>query len=368
MSSGIDKTYDRQYSTKGVEWHGTAIPTDRINKDTIRDLFFKIHEGQNYTVIDGIVVPGDNTKLLVADFRGIRPDLEEKAANGATDEEGNPVKTLLTLHTPKEGYQVITNEQTFDAAEACVAGLEGAEFTSAFTLNRAKVFGVSVDIGQNELNVKRHNGKLDKILANLNVITSHDGSYACMAYDSTIRIVCMNTLRWSLQAAGDVGFKVYHTANADSAMRKFPELVNAILTGRAQFQNQMEYFDSVTLTHDEALYLVMVYLFNARPNKKETVPSSRIVNAAEEIKHLFVNGRGNLGQTYYDLLNGVTEYYTLGNGTGMRTSAQEKAFKADFGKAADHKNAFVNFLTGATGDEKEKLIGAGRRLYELAQA
>lgn len=367
MSSGIDPKYDKVYGCTRREdgsfetdWHGMTEGVDVLNDETIAAILPPIIEETPHVEIDGIRIANPHSKTLIADLRGIRPDLEGADA-------------FVTLHTPKKGYRVISNRQVWESAKACIAGISDAVIERAFTLETLTKFGVSVRIGEREIGVKRFNGVVDKTQCQLNVITSHDGSIACEAYDSTIRIVCMNTLRWSREAAGQVGFKVYHTKNADAAMENFPKLVNAILAGRVRFKDQMEAFDSVHLSKDEALYLALLFVESNKvvldKNKANEV-SKRNMNAAESIQNLFVNGMGNYGTTALDLLNGVTEHYTSGDGTGKGKSVTmaDKAYKAEFGKAAEHKEEFVNFLTGILPlhTDKSKWLEAiekGRKIY-----
>lgn len=345
MVLGCTKDAEGNFET---DWHGLTIGVDELNDEAVRPLLFNIIERPSFSDVDGIQVVNPNGKNLIADLRDVRPGLA-------------PEDALIHLHNPKNGYKVIPNRDVWEAAKRSVADVDGSRIERVFTLENLSKFGVSISIGEKEIGVKRFNGDVDKTLCQLNVITSHDGTFACEAYDSTIRIVCMNTLRWSRDAAGDVGFKVYHTKNAGEAMVKFPELVNAILKGRVRFKNQMEYLDTLPITKDEALYVTLFFLARNLSEEKKNLDgiSTRILNAGQSISDLFVNGKGNLGKTVLDLLNGGTEYWTGGDGTGMKASSAEKAFKADYGKAADHKEDFSNFLMGNLEIAKE----LGRKLY-----
>lgn len=350
---GSTKREDGSFET---DWHGMTRGVEELNDDTVRPVLFDIFEETPTVNIGGIAVPCGNSKALIADLRNARPEL---AVDGVFGENA-----FVHLHTPKNSYKVIPNREVWNAAKAAIAGID-AKIERVFTLENLTKFGVSIEIGEREIGVKRFNGTTDKTRCKLNLITSHDGQYACEGYDSLIRIVCMNTLRWSREAAGSVGFKVYHTKNASDAMVKFPELLNAILTGRVRFKDQMEYFDSIHLTKDEALYLALNFIDSQKVGTKKGsyLPlNTQNLNAAESIQELFLKGLGNFGQTSLDLLNGVTEYYTSGDGTGQKADKLDKAYKADFGKAAEHKEAFVNFLMKVSGNVAEA-VEKGRKLY-----
>lgn len=336
---GIEKPIDKVISTRNPEWHGLADVVSTIGDTEIAPLCFDIREGAVVVDLAGRQVKMGNHKALVADFRACRPDLV-----GTEDE-------LTPLHIPKNSYRAITNGEMWEALKKALNGI-GADVTCAGTLQAGKKFFMSVELlGESEATI---NG--DKFLSNLNFVTSHDGTTAAQAYDSNVRIVCMNTLRASLESAGEVGFKVYHTGNADVAVQNMGELVNAVLAGRANFRTSLEYLASVPMDARAAQEIALGYLL--RLSDKDEA-STRALNAAEEISNLFSRGKGNRGVTAYDLLNGATEYWTHGDGTGKKAGAGEKAFKAGFGTAADHKNAFFNLLMGGA-DAIARAREAGR--------
>jgi hypothetical protein len=183
------------------------------------------------------------------------------------------------------------------------------------------------------------------------------------AYDSTIRIVCLNTLRWSLEAAGEVGFTIRHTKNADIALQNLPELVNNILKGRVNFKEVMEYLETCKVDSNEALAMAAGYFMVESGAPKL---STRSLNAATEIVNLYANGLGNRGQSLYDLANGATQYWTSGGGVGIKADALTKAYKSEFGMAADHKNRFVEMLANEDERNRAKEIGKEALVEALA--
>jgi hypothetical protein len=224
-----------------------------------------------------------------------------------------------------------------------------AKITSIMTLENRKKFALSVNLGDDVMKV---NG--DEIHAHLNFVSSHDGTMNLKAYDSTIRIVCMNTLRWSLEAAGQVGFTIRHSKNAAIALDNLPELVNAILTGRIQFKEVMEYLNTCKVDSNEALAMAAGYFCLESGSPKL---STRSLNAATSIVDLFANGKGNNGKTLYDLANGATEYWTSGEGVGRKANDLTKSYKSEFGMAADHKSRFVELLADEDRRKSAKEMG-----------
>ena len=127
----------------------------------------------------------------------------------------------------------------------------------------------------------------------------------------------------------------------------------------------MEYLATVQVSAGDAEKIAAGYFVfgqSAGENKLEYELSSRTRNAIEGIAGLFANGKGNKGRTAYDLLNGATEYWTSGDGTGKKASRLEKVSKGLFGTAAEHKRAFVNLLTSRLEAAKE----AGEKALTIA--
>ncbi len=343
---------DLVYSVEGTEWHGLAKQVDAISDVEFDTLSHDIIESPVTCQVEGQTIALPNHKILVADLRKSRPDLDAD-------------KQFAPLHVPKNGYKVINNREVIECMKESFAGLD-VKITTAGTLEGAKKFFVSVDIGDSDLIINKDNFK-----AYVNFITGHDGTLAMTAYDSVIRIVCMNTLIASRQAAGEAGFSVYHTKNADLAMKNLPELFNAILKGRANLKEVMEYLESNKCDANDALAMACGY-FCLETDKAEL--STRAMNAAQGIVTLFSRGIGNKGETLYDLANGATEYWTSGDGTGSRkftrngkpvTSAADRAYRSQMGSAATHKEAFVAML--ANDDRRKDALRLGKQALALAQ-
>ena len=344
---------DLVYSVEGTEWHGLAKPVDAISDIEFDALSHDIIESPVTCQVEGQTIELPNHKILVADMRKSRPDLPEE-------------KQFAPLHVPKTGYKVINNRDVINCMKDSFTGLD-VKITTAGTLEGAKKFFVSVDIGDSDLIINK-----DSFKAYVNFITGHDGTLAMTAYDSVIRIVCMNTLMASRQAAGEVGFSVYHTKNADLAMHNLPELFSAILKGRANLKEVMEYLESNKCDQNDALAMAAGY-FCLETDKEEL--SSRSMNAAQGIATLFSRGIGNKGETLYDLANGATEYWTSGEGTGSlkanipkikQTSAADRVYKSSMGSAATHKESFVAML--ANEDRRKDALKLGKQAIALSLA
>lgn len=343
MAHGIEKT-DMMMSTEGYSWHRKDRLVEKIDEETATPLFFDVIESPLMVNIDGQLVNMEGYKSLVADHRLVRPDLA-------------PEDQLIPLHIPRDGYKVIKNRDIFHAAQEAIKEVDG-KITSIMSLESGKKFALTINLGDDVIKVNN-----DEIHAHLNFVSSHDGSLNLKAYDSTIRIVCMNTLRWSLEAAGEVGFTIRHTKNAEIALQNLPELVNNILKGRVNFKEVMEYLESCKVDSNEALAMAAGYFMVESGAEKL---STRSLNAATEIVNLFANGLGNKGRTLYDLVNGATQYWTSGQGVGIKADELTKAYKSEYGLAAEHKNRFVELLANEDKRNEARDIGKEALVEALA--
>lgn len=389
MSHGIVKPIDRVFSTEGTEWHGLAEPVETLTRETVKSILPTIIRGgmlldmgtagtvaelqksvasilsksrlkgqepkspsEFARVISDAVrstVKMPNHQGLVADYRQCYPELidSEETSGG-----------LVPLHIPKNSYFPIENGTIWDSMATALKDVD-AKITCAGTLEAGRKFFVSARLGDG--------GKFevngDSFLANLNFLTSHDGELAVEAFDSTVRVVCMNTFRMSRQAAGEVGFKVYHNQNASLAMPNLGPLVNRILTGRAEFRTNLEYLASVPVSLETAREILLGYFVQVTGAKQL---ATNAFNATDSILALFRNGKGNKGASLYDLFNGATEHYSGGDGTGSDAKPAEKVYKGVFGRASDHKESLFNLLMA--GESKlAEIAEAGREAAKLGK-
>jgi len=336
MAHCIELPWDQVYSIEGTEWHRIARHVDAISKDTIKEILFPVVQSPLFVNLDGRQVNLENHKVLVADYRKIRSDLPEG-------------EELVPLHIPKTSYEVIDNELIWETLEAGLKDCD-AKITSAGTLEKGRKFFISADIGSSEMIINK-----DKFKFYMNMISSHDGTISLYGYDSSTRIVCMNTLRSSMSASGEVGFKVYHTKGASLAMKNLPDLINAILMGRADLKQVMEYLATHKCDNNDAIAMAAGYF---AMETGEAKLSTRSWNAAQEISVLFSRGMGNAGKSLYDLANGATEYWTSGAGTGKGdTSDAKRVYRSSIGSAAEHKERFINRLADETTRQQMKELG-----------
>lgn len=339
MAHRIELPYDKVYSVVSREWHGMADLVKVINQETIKDILFPIIEGDITISIDGESVKMTD-KAIVADYR-FREDIAQ----------GERIRPLSVMG---KDYCVIDNQSIFNCVQQAIAdhGLD-AKIVTAGSVRSGKSFFLSLQ--QDDASKEVLKG--DNWDFYLNLTSSHDGIDALLAYLCGFRTVCWNTLRAGIDSA-DTKVSIYHKKNAALQMESLPEILLAMRNQQTEMIEALCHLAGITCSVEKAERIVCGYFSQLQDGNTEF--SGRSTKAVNEIVTTFQRGMGNRGETMYDLLNGVTEYYTSGQGTGQKSTLSDRAFKANFGSAADHKERFVNLLFDT--DSRKELEELGSRV------
>jgi hypothetical protein len=345
---------DYTVSIAGTEWHGKAHHEAEINEVTAKNCFFPIVTGTPSVEIETVNDAGEAEMKIIHlnDYKSVLADLRHR------EDLPEHFRTFHPLHTPKDSYRPISNKEIWDCMTRSIAGL-GVKITTIGTLDNCKKFYISVDLNGGEYQAT--NG--DKFSSYLNFLTSHDGTMMFEARDSMIRVVCMNTFRWSRAYDGAVKVAVPHTKNAAASIENLGAYFQSVLYGRQRIMENMDYLQTLTLeSPTEAAYAAAGFLSGRVGERAESL-STRSYNRAEEIKALTVRGMGNSGKSRYDLFNGFTEYFTHGDGAGGSKADKSKRWSVgNFGMAAKHKEDFLTLLTDE--DSYRETVAYGEKLVK----
>lgn len=337
MAHEIEIGMDRVITYGEPAWHRLdENHKTPLTKEILGKLFIPYLEGQANVNIDGVEVPLDGWKTIVADLREI-DDI---------DNDFRPV------HVASDKYEILQNEVLFDALQESLQGIN-YKIVSAGTLSGLKNFFISVEFEENS-NINLPDGSECKAFFNL--FTSHNGTKNASFYDSVLRIVCQNTARASFQAKGNQGFNISHTKNASVRINDMAKIVNNILLGRLQFEEKMAELYSIPCDLSAAERFTAGFL--ADKTRTEGALSTRSLNQMTEIVSLAWNGAGNRGGNMFYLAQGATEFWTRGNGTGgANKDLGRKAYSAEYGLGMDNKCAFLAALSDT--NQREKFIKRG---------
>ena len=340
MAHEIEIGTDRVITYGARAWHRLdENHQNPLTKETLNPLFIPYLEGQANVNIEGVEVPLEGWKTIVADLRNI------------DDIEGD----FRPVHVASDKYEILQNEVLFDAFRESLQGFK-YKIVSAGTLSGLKTFFTSVEFEENS-NINLPDGSECKAFFNL--VTSHDGTRNASFYDSSLRCVCENTIRMSLQTKGEQGFNISHTKNASVRIHDMAKIVNNIFHGRKQFEEKMGELYSISCDVSAAERFTAGYL--AEKTKAEENLSTRSLNQMSEIVSLAWNGAGNRGGNMFYLAQGATEFWTRGNGTGNeKKDMGRKAYSSEFGLGMENKRNFVSSLVNE--DRRNKLIKIGDRI------
>lgn len=273
-------------------WHGLEVIQPVITFD---------NSGLNWQVVEhpisagGAIIPG--WKALV------RPD------------------KALPLHVFKESYGVIQNSQIWEAMKAALSGIPH-EVVTAGSLGDCKRTFISIRLTDQPSSYVRG----DEFKDYLTFINSFDGFCKARLYGSNTRVVCQNTLNFSLADKGFFDLSVKHTSGAKVAFDRMAQTVQTYLQTKEAAYADLAKLAEQPLSLETAENLVAGFVFD------KVAVEGKAANQGKKMLQLFTKGKGNKGETRYDLLNGVTEYYTHETSPDNRGKALASNMLGTFGE------------------------------------
>jgi phage/plasmid-like protein (TIGR03299 family) len=138
--------------------------------------------------------------------------------------------------------------------------------------------------------------------------SSHDGTEATTLTFTSIRTVCENTLNAGLKGSKQ-SVSVRHTKGAQEAMQEAANLLGKSRTYWTKMREACQFLESMKVNTGEVEAFIKK-LFPDRKNEEtqETNTTAGVIAARERTRALFEAGMGNLGQSRWDLYNGLTQY------------------------------------------------------------
>jgi len=305
-------------------WHKVESTFDGLIRKAsdIPNIAFPIIS-QPRPLLDGQVFSGNNCRM---DIIGKHP------------------KHDIIIASASPEYKTIGNDTMLENVLAAFEthGIR-AILSFALTMNNCKKVSYAFEIeGANEFFV---NGN-DRHKQYINVTGAHDGTAGVQKFGSATRIVCDNTLQMALRGVKSLmDYSFYHSAKGVFDFSKLPQIIESSLLHASAYSKLAEQLGNRPLKLEEAKAIAAQMLSNG-----STDISTMTVNAADAIADTFQYGKGNKGENLYDYLNGVTEYYTSGDGSGKTVSKFQKMVSSDFGNGATKKSDVLYKLQTPKGD------------------
>ena len=239
--------------------------------------------------------------------------------------------THQALGVVGDGYIPIQNREAWDSIVEPLNNL-GYDFVvkSANTIDNGKMMFMQIHLNDAHFTVN-NNGEQDKFESYLTVWNSHDGNMALTVGDTKVRIWCYNTFMDALRSAGCL-FKhsIAHSGNVSMKIEGMKIATELKLERDIQTQADLQKLAGMELRRQEAKEFAYGFLQSA---------SARSSNQAESIFKFFNKGIKCYGNTRYDMVNAVTQFYTHGDDskdTHWKNIAEERGC-AD--RQIDRRNA-----------------------------
>ena len=214
--------------------------------------------GLGYTV-DTAMSPEDALRLAGLDWTvfkstGIRADNLDIEATASSDRFcaviRNDTNNILSVQSPD--YQLVQNHEVFNLAYSLGANVK---VESALSLQGGKKI-VCLLRGDSFAPSNSHYDVITKYFA---LISSHDGSIALTGLPTSVRVVCMNTLRMAINSA-KTGNRFTHIGNMEQKKYDMSQaLANYTKTGEV-FQETVNHLSKTLWTTEQLQrFFVSVY-------------------------------------------------------------------------------------------------------------
>jgi len=157
--------------------------------------------------------------------------------------------------------------------------------------------------------------KGDVVAIGIRCADSINGKMSFVLTDFEFRLWCTNGC--SKMHKGDISYKYRHSknieVNVDKAIKAFQAQILALESVKRRFQGWAD--AEVSPLERTTIVDTILQFDETEKNPKKTV------NVRDRIQELAVTGRGNSGQSLWDIFNGVTEYTTHeANTRGAKTT------------------------------------------------
>jgi phage/plasmid-like protein (TIGR03299 family) len=238
--------------------------------------------------------------------------------------------TKDALGVVSDRYEIVQPPEVLEFF-ADIVGANGFSLHTAGTMFGGRRFWALASIGEGACILGQ-----DKVNGFLLLSTSADGTLATTAKFTTVRVVCNNTLSMALSCKSAKDVKISHRTKfiADSVK----DQLGIVRGSFGEFIEASRRLSLTTVNRQDAGKFTEELLVDSKTVTKADATAS---TGYKTILSLFDHGKGNHGETLWDLVNGVTEYVDhvqraktdshrmansmFGKGDALKTMAFERA-------------------------------------------
>ena len=212
MSDGIMENDHAFYGNREPAWHrkGTVIDADVVTSSEAMSLAKLDWTVEQHTLYAN--VPSD------LDDHGDYTDDDLVSVPGKVANVRMDTREVLGIVTPN--YHVIQNSEAFDFFDELIGRGDAHYHTAGSLYNGRKVWALA-RLNRDILIGGDADEKIDPFICLAN---GHDGSPALSVYTTPIRVVCQNTLQWSIKGTRNV-WRGKHTRNIKEKTREAREVL-----------------------------------------------------------------------------------------------------------------------------------------------
>lgn len=248
--------------------------------------------------------------------------------------------TGKVLGMVKGRYEVIQNTNLFDFLDP-VIGQTGAHYKAAGTLRGGQVVWMLVQLPE-EFYIVRD----DRILQNILIASSHDGSLSCVMQHTPLRHICSNVLSYTFSYNSRYNkprITVRHTKNAEFEIQAAHNIIG-LASRNSSFLSELFNDLSRVPVNSKTLSEFSRYLFPSRLEEEGKPAATRTENRRELLMQGFSSQINNVPGAEY---SGWTAYNTLTEFVDHRAPVRtrERRDNAWFGSGHDLKVKGLKWLS-----------------------
>jgi len=319
-------------------WHGlgSALPQGVDAVTAFRDL--GIDWGTRLDPIYRKIAVVDSTGFPIIGADGTQEHQWVQLENNFihTREDNN-----LELGLVSKGYKSFENIDVAKFADA-LAGADAATIveTAGTLYNSRRVF-VLVKLPQVIKATSEDISEQYVLISN-----GHGGTASFSAYPTSIRVVCANTLKWSLRDAAK-GLSFRHSGNIEEKLGQVRQVLGIAAQETAKFQEQVSALVGTTLLGDKLTtflndsYEIAFGKFDSLEGEsliKALAKRDAVIAQQRELLENEKNSLDGIRGTAWSALNAVTEYHDHYRGRGKAVAiSQVRAHSNLFGVSSDAK-------------------------------
>lgn len=268
----------------------------------------------------------------------------------------NPAIKIGQPYNPST-FQPVNNADFLEMVKASIGGTPHVVASVGSLRNRGRVF-VSIEL----CGMEKFKAAGREFGAFLNFGNGHDKSSVLWVNTSNICTVCDNTFTINLVSVenkvdlaakaifdgtpidDNLNLRQRHTKNVKLRLPELAKLIDKAVGVQAEFKLELDKLAEIALPMETATQVFAGFIGRgiAKANRRKGL-STRGMNTVNRLGQLFLNGRGNRGETYADAFSAVTDYYSH-ESSGRNVDPLKQVISSEYGAGNTAKQDFWRII------------------------